>query len=43
MTRTLISIDCGTQSLRALLFSPTGDLLGRAQVEYELNKPVWRA
>jgi len=42
--KTLLSIDCGTQSLRALLFSTTGDLLGRAQVEYEpyfSEKPGW--
>lgn len=32
--KTLLSIDCGTQSLRALLFSPEGDLLARQQVEY---------
>jgi sugar (pentulose or hexulose) kinase len=44
MTQTLLSIDCGTQSLRALLFSKTGDLLGRVQVEYEpyfSKKPGW--
>jgi sugar (pentulose or hexulose) kinase len=34
MTKTLLSIDCGTQSLRALLFSVNGDLLARAQIEY---------
>jgi sugar (pentulose or hexulose) kinase len=31
----ILAIDCGTQSLRALLFSGTGDLLDRAQVAYE--------
>jgi sugar (pentulose or hexulose) kinase len=31
----LLAIDCGTQSLRALLFSETGALVGRAQVPYE--------
>lgn len=44
MDKTLLSIDCGTQSLRALLFSQTGELLGRAQVEYEpyySEKPGW--
>jgi sugar (pentulose or hexulose) kinase len=30
----LLSIDCGTQSLRALLFSETGRLEGKAQVAY---------
>ncbi|MCP4114904.1 MAG: carbohydrate kinase [Desulfobacteraceae bacterium] len=32
--RTLLAIDCGTQSLRALLFSDKGILLGRSQIEY---------
>jgi len=31
---TLLAIDCGTQSLRALLFSLHGDLLARVQIEY---------
>ena len=42
--KTLLSIDCGTQSLRALIFSVTGDLLGRAQIEYAPYfsvKPGW--
>ena len=42
--QTLLSIDCGTQSLRALIFSLTGDLLARAQIEYEPYfsvKPGW--
>ncbi len=30
----LLSIDCGTQSLRAMLFSPEGRLLARAQESY---------
>ncbi len=30
----ILAIDCGTQSLRALLFSPTGDLLAKAQEMY---------
>jgi sugar (pentulose or hexulose) kinase len=30
----ILAIDCGTQSLRALLFSPAGDLLARAQEHY---------
>jgi len=33
--KTLLAIDCGTQSLRALLFSQKGELLERVQVEYE--------
>ncbi|MFH1154291.1 MAG: FGGY-family carbohydrate kinase [Pseudomonadota bacterium] len=40
----LLAIDCGTQSLRALLFSETGELLDRVQVEYEpyfSTKPGW--
>ncbi len=42
--KTLLSIDCGTQSLRALLFSSTGDLLARKQIEYDPYfsvKPGW--
>ncbi len=34
-TSTLLAIDCGTQSLRALLFSPTGEMLARVQIVYE--------
>ena len=30
----ILAIDCGTQSLRALLFSESGNLQGRAQVPY---------
>ncbi len=44
MNQTLLSIDCGTQSLRALLFSHDGRLLKRVQVEYEpyySRKPGW--
>ena len=40
----MLAIDCGTQSLRALLFSDTGDLLDKAQVEYTpyfSTKPGW--
>ncbi|MFZ5564146.1 MAG: FGGY-family carbohydrate kinase [Thermodesulfobacteriota bacterium] len=33
-TAVLLAVDCGTQSLRTLLFSQNGDLLGRVQVEY---------
>ncbi len=32
--KTILAIDCGTQSLRALLFSETGALEGRTQVAY---------
>ncbi len=32
--QTLLAIDCGTQSLRALLFSDKGALIGRSQIEY---------
>lgn len=41
---TLLAIDCGTQSLRTLLFSPTGHLLARAQISYEpyfSEQPGW--
>ena len=31
----ILSIDCGTQSLRAILFSAHGEMLARAQIEYE--------
>jgi len=31
---TILSIDCGTQSLRAILFSCKGEILSRIQVEY---------
>jgi sugar (pentulose or hexulose) kinase len=30
----ILAIDCGTQSLRALLFSPNGELLAKAQETY---------
>lgn len=33
-TAVLLAVDCGTQSLRTLLFSDTGNLLARVQVEY---------
>jgi sugar (pentulose or hexulose) kinase len=44
MSDILLAIDCGTQSLRALLFTPTGDLLDKAAVEYEphfRSRPGW--
>lgn len=34
MDNTILSIDCGTQSIRALLFSIHGDLLDKVQIEY---------
>ena len=40
----ILAIDCGTQSLRALLFSDTGDLLEKSQIEYTpyfSTKPGW--
>lgn len=40
----LLSIDCGTQSLRALLFSRQGVLLEKAQIHYEAYsspRPGW--
>jgi len=35
MNEVLLSIDCGTQSLRALMFSTTGELLDKEQIVYE--------
>ncbi len=35
MEKTILSIDCGTQSLRAIIFSPTGDLLAIQKVAFE--------
>ena len=32
--KTILAIDCGTQSLRALLFAEDGVLLAREQVSY---------
>ena len=32
---TLLAVDCGTQSLRVLIFSPEGKLLTREQVSYD--------
>jgi sugar (pentulose or hexulose) kinase len=42
--QTILAIDCGTQSLRALLFSDSGDLLAHTQREYEpyfSTRPGW--
>ncbi len=44
MEKVVLSVDCGTQSLRALLFSSTGELLAKHQVHYEpyySPKPGW--
>ncbi|MBF0204695.1 MAG: FGGY-family carbohydrate kinase [Desulfamplus sp.] len=43
-TSTILSIDCGTQSIRVLLFSATGQLLDKEQVTYEpyvSPRPGW--
>jgi len=32
---TILAIDCGTQSLRAILFSQKGEMLSRVQIEYD--------
>jgi sugar (pentulose or hexulose) kinase len=40
----LLSIDCGTQSVRALLFDPLGQLVAKSQVsldDYVLPQPGW--
>lgn len=40
----LLSIDCGTQSVRALLFDLRGNLVGRAQIaftDYQVRHPGW--
>ncbi len=44
MKPTILSIDCGTQSLRAMLFSLTGELLDSEQILYEpyySKNPGW--
>lgn len=35
MDKTILSIDCGTQSLRAMIFSPKGEMLAIQRVVYE--------
>jgi len=35
MEDTLLAVDCGTQSLRAMLFSRTGRLLDKVKIDYE--------
>jgi len=40
----LLSIDCGTQSVRALLFDPRGELVAKSQVnldDYVVSRPGW--
>lgn len=40
MDKTILSIDCGTQSLRAILFSPEGTVLATEKISYEpYNSP----
>jgi len=42
--KTILAIDCGTQSLRAILFSEKGEMLAKAQVEYDpyfCHHPGW--
>ncbi len=44
MNKTILSIDCGTQSLRALLFGLDGQLINKVQISYkpyESPKPGW--
>jgi len=44
MEQTILTVDCGTQSLRAMIFSRTGKLLGKAKVPYEpylSPRPGW--
>lgn len=44
MGENLLAIDCGTQSVRALLFNPKGDLLMKAKVPiepYTSSQPGW--
>jgi sugar (pentulose or hexulose) kinase len=42
----MLSIDCGTQSARALLFDPLGNLVAKSQValdDYVVERPGWMA
>jgi len=44
MQKNLLSIDCGTQSLRAIIFSPKGEVLGMNRIPFEpyvSHKPGW--
>jgi len=31
----ILSIDCGTQSLRAIIFSSNGEMLDKVKVDYD--------
>ena len=35
MTETLLALDCGTQSLRAMVFSRQGKLLHKVKIDYD--------
>jgi len=40
----ILSIDCGTQSIRAILFSLDGDVIDKEQIHYDAYyspKPSW--
>ncbi|MCK4767071.1 MAG: FGGY-family carbohydrate kinase [Desulfobacula sp.] len=42
--KTILAVDCGTQSLRTILFSQKGEVLARIQIEYEpyfCKHPGW--
>ncbi len=45
MQKTILSIDCGTQSLRAIIFSLKGDILAieknKFKTPYVSQKPGW--
>lgn len=44
MSETILSIDCGTQSIRAILFSLDGEIIDKEQIFYEAyfsSKPGW--
>ncbi len=43
MKNLILSLDCGTQSVRALLFDPDGHLLDKSQVplDYIVEQPGW--
>ncbi len=44
MQKTILSVDCGTQSLRAVLFSLTGEVLAIEKIRFEpyvSEKPGW--
>ena len=44
MKDTLLAVDCGTQSLRTLIFDPSGKILDKEKIEYEpyqSPRPGW--